>query len=212
MANIPDIKKGLGRFTPALWKRLWEAVCFIEEIRASLISLLKSWNQQKPTFTSFPAILTGYTEYSTNRWRYGWVKAVWDDAAERFRPINGTAEEDPEYELPAHPLGSADAQYAAWNGLENANDGFLIESGGVNYDGEDYPGVAEGDRTFYLQPIQGDWQPDATWDGEPATTKDWDPYRGPVVMMHIHRSESGREVYWFAQMNQHDGKCPVQPP
>lgn len=205
--SIPPISQGLGKFTPDLWDRMREVIAYIEQKRERLDSLIRAVESELIHTRGFPAILLGYQEVSTNRWMYKWVRAVWDNNQSKYVPVTSG-------EVPVHPLGSwgtvasaTDYAFPAWNRVESGNDGALIESGGINIDGEDYPGVAQGDPTFYLQPIQGDWTPDATWDGEPEPEQEWNEGKAVCVWMTVERDSDGKPHYAFDGWNSHDGLC-----
>jgi hypothetical protein len=165
---------------------------------------------------SFWAVLTGYQElvgFEGHRWKYAWVEAIWDadndvfiqraqatdpvSEAVTFQPMNSDG-----HSQDGHS-GTVFGTTAAYNTIENGNDGERIESGGVNVNtAGDYPPL------FYLQPIQGDWQPDDADDYNPQTSQTWDVDKGPVVGMYMQRDTDNVVRFIFQAMNQHDGRCP----
>lgn len=188
----PPITVGLNKYTPGLWGRHSRMLCWFEQNRGAIESLLQE--ARRPTaLTTITAVLTGYQNISANRWRYAWVQA-WQDVSEETHiavpgGLNSGNADGTSFDTPAYNL------------RENGNDGLLIESGGVNVEGENWP------VGFHLQPVQGDWNPPAPWDPAPATERTWDIAAGPAVTLRLEAGDDGRIVYVFDATNIPDGTC-----
>ena len=125
-------------------------------------------------------LVTGYTAIGASRWAYTAVDAV--------MKTNGVAIRAPD----------AVTYDPVFNPIESANDGLAVESAGVDIDGTDYPGPANG-GTFAVQPIQG------------SSATSWIDALAPAAWIQkwIDDTGTGSTVWIFdAIMNQHDGTCP----
>ena len=200
MEKVSDISRGLGRFTPKLWRRLWDAVLFVEQNRGPIESMraLRQERKQRRIWV----LLTGYSQVSTNRYKYAWVQARWNSTDEKFErdtrenvwtSYGGTYDPD-------NPDENTPFNDPAYSSIENGNNGLWFESAGVNVEGVNYPSA------FYLQPLRGDDMESAQ---NPGTEGYWSDTLAPAVEIVSVNNCDAEGVTWIIPnaMNQHDGTC-----
>jgi hypothetical protein len=210
----PDITRGLNEFTPGLFNRMVDAVNYIEQQRQQIDSLLAQ-RKRRPIVASVPALITGYQAIAdtSNRWAYAFVEGVWNPSTllyeARTGGINSGATDGSSFDTPAY------------NRLESMNDGLRIESGGVHIEGADFPKPPQSQdppQGFYLQPLQGDWNPpagdDPAWTGNPADEdpRTWGVAVAPTIRLWLERNSQGNVSYLFDWPNVVDGRCLLEDP
>lgn len=182
--RVPDITRGLGRFTPKLWRRLFDMMQFVERYQGDIASI----HQIRKRFDRpyIWVLLTGYTEVSANIFEYDWVEAVVDNSTGKWIEKDGG-------------LSSDTTGIKARNGIETGNDGFLRESAGQNIEGASFT-----ENSWFLQPIRGD---DGASVFDPGSSGSWATNRAPAVPMFWERDDENELTAWFAVTNIDDGEC-----
>lgn len=123
--DYPEISRGIGKFTPEVFRRLMDMLKWWESNWRN-IQMKEPKRRLKPGAGGdafVVGIITSATEIDQNRWRYEWVEASFEVQAgiPRYVPKDDGLES-----LPA-----GDSPYA-YNRAESHNDGTGLEGYGVN--------------------------------------------------------------------------------
>jgi hypothetical protein len=173
------IRRGVGKFTPELWDRLFDMLVEWEQKRRQMgYPEWSNYTRDIPHHQGrrfrprlfMMAIVYGELaqEISANRWRYPWQEA-------KLSGDTWSVDED------GLAYDSGDTDTWALNSVEASNDGLGVEAPGVTIEGPDvdYP------AGFSLQPITGQ----------------------PVVPLFFFKETDGTMRYVFSLANAHDGTC-----